>query len=372
MLPLIGVAWSLNDLIRWWNTPYGAIQNYSGNGWTRCANPTTFCEATTGAPTHQWVFAGSGSCVGLGGCPTGQVYPATSLPAGSPVTAGTGRLIFMKQTGVSGSNLVGTAVSHWFRTVPGTLLGPMTLSPTVPLPEWVLPPAPWLPAIDPMTIPLNRPMPVPAPVPYPMIPHWRPRPGPDGEPRPTPQPGPGVYPRPAPRPEEDPWTNPDIMPRPSPAVRPRPARSPSQQPAIDVGVRIAPRGRPQPFLRPGYHHWRKPPPGVKEKKRGMRARGLGGLLGALNAVTEGLDFLDAFWDALPDWAKTPFATPQEKMGDLWEHWDALNPADVLENLLKEAAEDRFYGSRSAAQAKRNAEQRPHGDLPFGWETGPAL
>lgn len=137
-----------------------------------------------------------------------------------------------------------------------------------------------------------------------------------------------------------------------PAARPRP-----RNPVTGVGVIIGGGGgggtrvvAPLP---------RRPPPrGTKEKKAGVNGVAYRILRAAL-AVTEGLDLLDAIWNALPDHMQTG-RSPQAKIADIWNNLGSLDMTDVVLNIVKNDLEDRVIGgiNARAGDAFRELTGRP--------------
>ena len=93
----------------------------------------------------------------------------------------------------------------------------------------------------------------------------------------------------------------------------------------------------------------------------LRSRVLGPMLGTL---TEAVDFVDAIWDSL-DWrlqrklrAENRQRTLQQKLRELWEHYDKINVHDAIKNLVVNQVIDFAVG-----QAMR----RGHDYYFRGWE-----
>ena len=104
---------------------------------------------------------------------------------------------------------------------------------------------------------------------------------------------------------------------------------------------------------------RRPPPrGTKEKKAGVNGVAYRILRAAL-AVTEGLDLLDAIWNALPDHMQTG-RSPQAKIADIWNNLGSLDMTDVVLNIVKNDLEDRVIGgiNARAGDAFRELTGRP--------------
>lgn len=102
------------------------------------------------------------------------------------------------------------------------------------------------------------------------------------------------------------------------------------------------------------------------------------LANGLSAITETLDAVDAIWRALPPSARTGYydlkwrnpdtgqvetyskyrhkASAMDKVRDLAQHWNEIDPALAFSNFTEEQAEDFFYGAigRGAARARNRA------------------
>lgn len=78
-----------------------------------------------------------------------------------------------------------------------------------------------------------------------------------------------------------------------------------------------------------------------------------GLLGPLfGKLTEGVDFVESFWDALPwevrrRWIGRPRRV-QDKLRDLYNHWDKVDMQAALKNLAYNEVMDLVIGRSSRA------------------------
>ena len=83
---------------------------------------------------------------------------------------------------------------------------------------------------------------------------------------------------------------------------------------------------------------------------------------ALNMFTEGLDFLQSLWEAIPKakrhppWLRKPDGSWDridwnDKLRDLYEHWEEIDPASAVANFINNEIEDRFYGQLGRATGK---------------------
>lgn len=145
---------------------------------------------------------------------------------------------------------------------------------------------------------------------------------------------------------------------------------PSQ--ARAVGVPLWPRGRPEPVpvAPPGAPL---KPPGPKVKERKIRMGGYGAVNAVVSAATEGVDFLEALWDALPRNRQTrekgKKTTPQQKALDLYRGWPDIDVAAAIKNVVVNELKDRAIGTIGQAVRKAAQRSRPHGNLPIGYQTG---
>lgn len=246
-------------------------------------------------------------------------------------------------------------------------------------PDPFFPPAPQ-PAIDPMDLPIGQPVGIPAPMPYPAIP-WR-QPNPHRDPVEQPTRGPSAVPRPhpyaLPRLVPGPWRLPSApVPAnaPVPSTRPLPGAVPSPEvipidayPPTVIGH--SPRARHRASPRPHPHVLRKPPPGTRERK--VRITAAVGVLKGLGIITEGLDVVNALYDALPDAFKVKGKRSNqiERMQALYDHWDEVVLTEAVKNLLVNHIEDKVIGGLSGAAQKSFADS---GTLrQIGLQSGPAL
>lgn len=175
-----------------------------------------------------------------------------------------------------------------------------------------------------------------------------------------------VWTMPKPMPVIDPHLLPIMLPMqlplPHPAAVPRYFNDPlgSQRTNGDVRPRFVVRGPP--------------PLGTKEKK--LRAIGAYAAIAqkAMQATTEGLDYLDALHDALPDkfkarpkWTKElgwRAASPQAKARALYDNFDQINWNEAVKNLIFNEVGDRILG-RANAKADKFLNNTPFGRITRG-------
>nr|QXN72824.1 MAG: hypothetical protein [Microvirus sp.] len=213
------------------------------------------------------------------------------------------------------------------------------LGPEIPAlpPIWQTPAVPEVaPAIDPMALPIGQPVPVPQPLPWRVIPARR----------------------------TNPWRSPSEQTQRGPVTR-APARAVG--PTIEIGPNGTRSIRPQ-------HRRARPPEGTKERKFAANIRL--GLNLATDAVTETKDAVEAIHDALPARFQAPKngnldAGLQDMMFALWDHFDQIDMAKAIENLIKNQVEDAIIGR--ANRATRALDRTiGHGVNRPGSGFGPAL
>lgn len=110
-----------------------------------------------------------------------------------------------------------------------------------------------------------------------------------------------------------------------------------------------PKPEPTPYAPPPMTPRRPPGPGEKENKLKSN-RTLVKVMGLLNAGTEGIDLMDAFYDALPDQYKAKFKKGMNKGQQeiakakaLYRHWDKVDLDTAIFNaLFSNLVEDRVY------------------------------
>lgn len=114
------------------------------------------------------------------------------------------------------------------------------------------------------------------------------------------------------------------------------------------------------------------PPGPKRKERkatmyGLDNQSLAGRI--VGAVGEFGDFVESFYETLPDWCKVGDRTLQDKVATLYQHWDKVDLARAFNNLVLNQAEDAFFGRLGQLTGKANR-VKPFGGA--GLMVGPAL
>lgn len=263
------------------------------------------------------------------------------------------------------------ASTPWHRTPP---YGPVW--PAIPIPAQPVPPE--LPQIDPMTQPIPGPAIAPRPLPWHAIP-GRPVNRPDRVPGERPERGPvPVAPPGAPNVPGAPGTPglpiPVIPVFPGPGVSPVPSPRPlpETRPVTNApAVRLTPTGaKPTTGVENPRSPPRPPRGNVRERKIRLIASvpGAGVALKLINWATEGFDFVDALWKALPKSSRTPNANPAQKLEDLWDHMDELDLEQAIENIVNENLQDIVVGRSGRAAGQAGAQLGSK----FGVGIGPAL
>lgn len=120
-----------------------------------------------------------------------------------------------------------------------------------------------------------------------------------------------------------------------------------------------------------YHLLRAPPDGVKERK--VRVAGYAAVNLFIGSATELLDALNAIYKALPkNLRPRRFVSQRERLEILYENWDKVNVVQAVKNLVYNELQDRLFGAMGNATKQASANLRPHGELPIGFQAGPAL
>lgn len=244
---------------------------------------------------------------------------------------------------------------------------PKTWASPLPIPE-VAPS--WVPNMFP---PLTRPGALPG--------HW-PTPRPLDAPRPdpwspeSPEVGPRPDPaaRPSPAPAPSPWVNPLPEPFPDPGIAPQPAPAPAPVHEIHPSGRVVTRTNPQPRPRARPHLSRRPTKGVKESKI-KAGRWFGWAWAAIGGVTEGVDFIENIYEALPTGRKVDAynnlgrqPNPIEKLGLIYTYNNEVDFNEAMEGYWNQQSSDRIsaVGSDQMPGANQNDGR------PIGYESGGAL
>lgn len=112
-----------------------------------------------------------------------------------------------------------------------------------------------------------------------------------------------------------------------------------------------------------------------ERQGKVRVRGYKLVQGAMNLVTESSDAINAVYEALPDRYKQ-FGLGKHnearKLQLLYRHWKHLDIPKAVRNVIKEQLKDMAYGTPQRWLARYSQRHAPHGSLPLGYASGPAL
>ena len=118
---------------------------------------------------------------------------------------------------------------------------------------------------------------------------------------------------------------------------------------------------------------RPPGPRTKERKFALTVSGVGRLI--LGHVTEGIDTIQAIYDALPLklrqrlWRMNGnYMSPLDKALAIYRYINDIDPQKAVENLVYEQIEDYVYGRLGRITAEANKRR----GFPGGLELGPAL
>lgn len=213
--------------------------------------------------------------------------------------------------------------------VPGGVIAPQ------PDPATDLEVLPW-PQLDPMSQPIHRARPEPAHLPISVVPYLRPE-------------------------------NPNYAPGNGPLRGPVPVpATPPEHVTVEVTDPYSPptASASSPVRRP-------PGPRTREKKARL-LRAWAPFNRVLSSVTEGLDFIDAVFYALPANRRWGAYTPQAKLARIWKHYDEIDIEQALLNLLINEIQDRVIGSLASAAARA---EKPYLDATgrtVSSQAGPAI
>lgn len=199
------------------------------------------------------------------------------------------------------------------------------------------------PSPDPWSQGINQPR-----VEAPAFPHWAaPYRNPFGNPyyAPTEQPQRGPLPNTNPRPRDkpDPATAPSVgKPGPRFSINPNANTVQSTQPS----------SRPQ-------QNPKRARKGVKERKVILSVGGVTSTI--VGAITEANDLINAIWDALPQKYRSKGKLGlQDKLKDLYRHWDVVDLPLAVANIIAEQIQDAFYGRASSKLREGISNAAEHG------------
>lgn len=112
-----------------------------------------------------------------------------------------------------------------------------------------------------------------------------------------------------------------------------------------------------------------------EREAKLRVRGFRYLAGAMNAVTESSDAINAIYGALPKrYQQRGLGKHNEwrKLQLIYRHFKHLDKKQAVINLFKEQMQDMAIGIPQRRLQQYSKAHRPHGSLPIGYAAGPAL
>lgn len=158
------------------------------------------------------------------------------------------------------------------------------------------------------------------------------------------------------------------------------------RPVQGVGASgLDPSTRLNPYENP-VHVSRPAPQGTKERKFIANVRAASFLGRVLNFTTESMDMVTAVWEAIPPryrasqkyskkkgkWVQIYQPLPQEKMKELWQHFDKVDVNEAIKNIAVNQLEDAAIGKLGAAAQKHAKPVLEQLGRPVGFGTGPAL
>ena len=365
-LGALATAYGVLETVAYW---LEAQESINLNGWTeyaRCPSPMPPISGLIGRFQSPVSFSTSYADI-VNGCTNSQ---GTSGRWGDPIADSIRSLMYAPHTETAGNGSPRFSPQIAFgRPSTGPTTGPEFVSVpggAVPLPAYV--PTPWVyPGLDPASLPIDTPVPDPRPIPYPALPHRQPNP----HRSPT---------------EQSQWGNevpvlpgtpvrPGVMPFP-PAIEVTRPESPGtgQRPNPSENPGTKPNPRPNPEHQPA-----RPPKRTKERKFKLAIAGIPAMV--VNVVTEGIDVIDAFYEALLEspefqtWydfevyyrdAPSLYGlTPQEKADLIYRHFDKLDVGEVLTSLAANQLEDMVYGRIGRLVARANQERGAMHGITFG-------
>lgn len=258
-----------------------------------------------------------------------------------------------------GTNRWSAGIPHITDNSPGA--NAMTIVRDPSPPHDALPPARNF--LVPQLVPV--PAPVPALQPYRPLPPWRQLPLFNPMPWAVPSPRTPSYPEPYPVPRQRPGTRPERSPQPDPLLPlpdsapenpPMPVQDfpPVEVPNVQSWETVIPMGRraPRPLNRRGPPTHRREPPKQRDREnKGKMGRGLWNLLNAFGVASEGMDLVDAAWNALPrdrrsrSFHKGQYVRPnwRTRIGDVYRNWQHIDMDRFARNVVANQLEDAYYG-----------------------------
>lgn len=169
-----------------------------------------------------------------------------------------------------------------------------------------------------------------------------------------------VYPDSVPANKRDPIVKPGYIvplpddftsPLPDPAAWPKLGGEPPAPPVVPLYAEPALERQPNGSIRRVVHYRARPEPGVKERKRIVPIGAAASLASKIfHAATEGMDFVDSIFEALPKSRQRGAERPDQKLAAIWKYLDEINWWDAGANLVINQLEDRVIGTLMSQEA----------------------
>lgn len=87
------------------------------------------------------------------------------------------------------------------------------------------------------------------------------------------------------------------------------------------------------------------PPGRKQREQKHRLRSVAALgLKGVHFLSEGMDLVEAFWNAIPYELRTPKANPAQQLQDIFKNWQHIDPQVLVFELLWNHYSDKIVGA----------------------------
>lgn len=359
--PWVRAIWTLYDVYQWyqqWKAAQDVPFSFGGPNWS------VFCGSGSGSPYGDWascqavntsqaLFAAKDGIIPWRH-PNTQWYatfrgPANDHPLFPTIKQFRTVLVYRHNVNPGPATAPDYTYIEPYTAPPRVLPNPAVRTPSpsgtpvvTPIGVPDLPVVP--PQLDPFALPVIAPLQPYRAVPYRLLPHRQP----------------------------NPWRSPVEQPTWGPLPMPAPVVLEQAGPTLVFqggGVKV---GAPPSLGRHGKGR------GVKEAKVKLtRAMAISIHVGG--KLTEGVDAVDALYDALPDEVKPHIGRhvkktvqPHIKAKLVYRHFDKIDVQEAIINLIENEIEDRvigYFGNKAKQGAKIS---RPHGDLPIGFGTGPAL
>lgn len=140
-------------------------------------------------------------------------------------------------------------------------------------------------------------------------------------------------------------------PLPDPAAFAEPAGPVVPPPDLPLYAEPAIERRPNGQVVEAVHYNVRPKPGEKERKRRVPIGAAASLASKIfHAATEGMDFVDVIFEALPKNRQEGAKRPDQKLKAIWDYFDELDWGDVAANFVINQLEDRIVGTIMSAEA----------------------